>query len=355
MDALEMIRELSEAFGPPGFEDDVVQCARRYVPPTVMTEEDTLRNLYLYHGGNTAGRPKVMLDAHLDEVGFMVQAVKPNGTLRFIPLGIWVNSNIPAHRVRVRAKGGEEVVGIISTKPPHFMSEGEKGRTPEIADMAIDVGACSAAEARDAFGIRIAAPVVPDVPFFYDKKHDNMIGKAFDDRLGCAAVLAVMNDLASEKLPVDLVGALAAQEEMHMRGAQVTARRVKPDIAIVFEGTPADDTFTEPYLTQTALHKGPMLRHIDRMMITHPRFQRFALDTAEECGIPVQEAVRTGGATNGAVIHLSGEGVPCIVIGIPVRYSHTHYGIASYEDFRNGVRLAEEIIRRLDGDVIRSF
>ena len=98
-----------------------------------------------------------------------------------------------------------------------------------------------------------------------------------------------------------------------------------------------------------------MLRHIDARMITNPRFQRYALDLAEELGIPVQEAVRSGGSTNGAPIHLSNLGVPCIVMGLPVRYIHSHYGIASLEDFRNGVRLAAEIIRRLNADVIGSF
>lgn len=350
-----MIAELSDVFGPAGFEDEVVACVRRYVPSSAKTEEDTLRNFYLYHGGNTGRKPRIMLDAHLDEVGFMVQAIRSNGTLRFVPLGTWVNSNIPAHRVRVRAKDGRDVIGIIATKPPHYMNRADWDRTPDISDMSIDVGASSIEEVKEAFGIRIAAPVAPDVTFSYDEVHDLMIGKAFDNRLGCAAILSVMNDLEREELPGDLVGALAVQEESGIRGAIVTGRHVKPDAAIVFEGSPADDTFTEPYLVQTALHKGPMLRHIDEHMITHPRFQRFALDTAEELGIPVQEAVRTGGGTDGFRIHLSNDGVPCIVIGIPVRYCHTHYGIASFDDFRKCVRLAEEIIRRLDADVIRSF
>ena len=127
---------------------------------------------------------------------------------------------------------------------------------------------------------------------------------------------------------------------MGTRGAAVTANTVKPDLAIVFEGCPADDTVAEPYMIQTAIHKGPMLRHIDARMITHPRFQRYALDLAEELGIPVQESVRTGGSTNGAPIHLSNQGVPVIVIGIPVRYIHTHYGLAAHSDVENAAKLA---------------
>jgi putative aminopeptidase FrvX len=108
-------------------------------------------------------------------------------------------------------------------------------------------------------------------------------------------------------------------------------------------------------MVQTAIKKGPMLRHIDARMITNPRFQRYALNLAKEHGIPVQEAVRSGGSTNGASIHLSGNGVPTIVIGIPVRYAHTHYGISAYADFENGVKLACEILRNMNADVIASF
>ena len=184
----------------------------------------------------------------------------------------------------------------------------------------------------------MAAPVVPDVTFEYQEKHDLMIGKAFDCRLGCASILRTLDNLRDKTLNVDVTGAFAVQEEMGTRGATVTANTVKPDLAIVFEGCPADDTVAEPYMIQTAIHKGPMLRHIDARMITNPRFQRYALDLAEELGIPVQESVRTGGSTNGAPIHLSNQGVPVIVIGIPVRYIHTHYGIAAHSDVENAAR-----------------
>ena len=355
MDYLQMIADFSNANGPSGFEDEVVAVARRYAPTDAALEEDSLRNLYIRRSVHAGNKPVVQLDAHSDEVGFMVQAIRPNGTLKFLNLGGWVNSNIPAHRVRVRDRWGNWIPGITVAKPPHFMSAEEKNRMPALEEMSIDVGASSLEEAKNDFGIRVAAPVAPDVTFEYDAKHDLMLGKAFDNRLGCAAIQATLDALGSEDLAVDVVGAMAAQEEVGTRGAAVTARHVKPDIAIVFEGCPADDTVVEPWLSQTAIHKGPMLRHIDARMITNPRFQRYALDLAEELGIPVQEAVRSGGSTNGAPIHLSNLGVPCIVMGLPVRYIHSHYGIASLEDFRNGVRLAVEIIRRLNADVIGRF
>jgi len=135
----------------------------------------------------------------------------------------------------------------------------------------------------------------------------------------------------------------------------LTANVIKPDIAIVFEGCPADDTCVPAYEVQTAIKRGPMLRHIDARMITNPRYQRYALDLCKELDIPVQESVRKSGSTNGAAIHLSNKGVPTIVIGIPVRYAHTHYGISSYEDYVNGVKLACEILNRLDENIVKSF
>ena len=355
MNHLKMISALSNTFGPSGFEDDVVALARSFAPQSARIEEDSLRNLYIHRQENTGGKPVLQLDAHSDEVGFMVQAIRPNGTLKFIPLGSWVNSNIPAHKVKVRTRDGSLISGVTAAKPPHFMTAEEKTRMPALEEMSIDVGASSPEEAKERFGIRVAAPAAPDVAFEYDEKHDLMIGKAFDNRLGCAAILAALEQLAGEQLAVDVVGAMAAQEEMGTRGANVTARHVKPDIAIVFEGCPADDTVVEPWLSQTAIHRGPMLRHIDAKMITNPHYQRYALDLAEELGIPVQDSVRSGGATNGSAIHLSNKGVPVIVIGIPVRYIHTHYGIAAYSDFENSVKLACALLKRFDKELIYSF
>ncbi|GHT56303.1 aminopeptidase [Spirochaetia bacterium] len=352
---LTMIKEISDAPGVSGFEDEAVAVLRRYSEGLGDLNEDAMRNLYLRRSGPKTGLPVLQLDAHSDEVGFMIKAIRPNGTMDFVTLGGWVPSNIPAHRVLIRSGTGAWIPGIVASKPPHFLSEADKKAAPEIADMVIDVGASSDREIREEYHISIAAPVIPDVQFEYHVDHDTMMGKAFDNRLGSAAIISTLKELVASDLGVNVTGAFAAQEEMGLRGATVTAQVVQPDIAISFEGVPADDTVVESYAIQTAIKKGPMLRHIDARMITNPRFQRFALDTAARRGIPVQEAIRTGGATNAGVIHLSGKAVPAIVIGIPVRYIHTHYGIASYADFENAVKLACEVIRGLNAGVISNF
>ena len=353
--SLAMIGAISNAPGASGFEDAAVDTIRGFTGGMGELYEDRMRNLYLRRAGNTGGRPVVQLDAHTDEVSFMVQALKPDGTLRFLQLGSWVDAALAGHRVLVRNALGEYIPGIIASTPPHYMTD-EQRRAPLCSDtMTIDVGATSSEEAARVFGIRPGEPVVADVRFTYDDKRDIMIGKAFDCRLGCAAIIGTLDALRGDELGVDVVGAWATQEEMGMRGATVTVNRVKPDVAVCFEGCPADDTVAAPYMVQTAIKKGPMLRYIDGGMITHPRFQRFALNLAARLGIPAQAAVRSGGATDGAPIHLSNTGVPCIVIGLPVRYIHTHHGIASYADYVNAVRLGAEVVKALNSDVVDGF
>ncbi len=352
---MNMIRRLSNAMGVAGFEDQAVELLRHYSEGLGEIKEDTLRNLFIYRKENKGSRPVVQLDAHSDEVGFMVHSIRPNGTLQIIPLGSWVGNNIPAHKVWVRNADYEYIPGIITSKPPHYMSEQEKHAAIDIKQMTIDVGATSREEAVTRYKLRIGEPVVPCADFEYDEKNDIMMGKAFDNRLGCAGVIATLRELEQEELAVDVVAGIASQEEVGARGSVVTTRVIKPDIAIVFEGCPADDTSAEGHEIQTAIKKGPMLRHIDSRMITNPRFQRFALDLARERDIPVQEAVRAGGSTNGSVIHLSNHGIPTIVIGVPVRYAHTHYGISTYYDYENAVKLAVELLKTINEDIIRSF
>ena len=357
MNSLSLIETLSNAYGTSGFEDQVVEIAEQYAEAEKLgsVRHDCNLNVYINAEKNSGNRPVVMLDAHSDEVGFIVQAIKPDGTLCFLPQGGWSPYTVPAHKVKVQTYDGSWVSGIVASVPVHFLPRDRENVCPSFSEMVIDVGATSKEEVEKVFNIHIGAPVVPDVVFEYNETTDIMLGKAFDNRLGCAAVLETMKELQSEDLDVDVTGILSCQEEIGERGAFVTRDVVKPDIAICFEGCPADDTFSPEYMIQAGIKKGPMLRHIDRSMITNPRFQRFALELGRELGIPVQESVRSGGGTNGGPIHMSNGGVPVIVIGIPVRYIHSHHGFASMEDYKNGVRLAVEIIRRLNAETIKTF
>ena len=354
---LAVIKALTEAKGPSGFEDEAVAAARESLSDICDFEEDSLRNLYIYRRANTGDKPVLMLDAHSDEVGFIVHSIKPNGTLRFLELGGWSKNTLPGTRVLVRNRDGEWIRGAIAAKPPHFLSDEERAqnKVQSVSNLVIDIGARSAEEAKEAFGIRIGEPAVPATPFEYDEARDIMFGKGIDCRIGCAALIETMRLLSGMELDVDVIGVLSAQEEVGERGCKVAVNKVRPNIAIVYEGCPADDTFGEAYAMQTIMKKGPMLRYMDKSVICNPRFQRFALDTAEKNGLMAQASVREGGGNNAAVIQAQLAGAPSIVMGVPVRYIHGPSCITTYTDYDATVKLACAIARALNADIIKSF
>ena len=347
--ALSMIAQLSDAFGPSGFEDDVLTVARQYAEGLGTIEEDCLRNLYIYRKENTGNKPVIMLDAHSDEVGFMVHSIRPNGTLRFVTLGMWNKNALASAKVLVRNADGRYIPGIIASKPVHFGDQGSN-----ISDMSIDIGATSAQDAVENFHIRIGEPVVPAVKSDFDAEHGIIFGKAFDCRVGCAVILEALRRVEGKDLPCDVVGVLATQEEVGARGCKIAVNRVKPDIAVVVEGCPADDTFADG-ACQAALKKGTMFRHMDASIICAPRFQRFALDLAAERGIPVQESVRESGGNDGAVIQSTGIGAPAVVASVPVRYIHSMNCLCAYEDFETTVQMVVALMESITPEMIVSL
>lgn len=351
---IKLIEELSNAFGPSGFEDDVVEVIKKY-SIGLETEADSMNNVYARLKGNSGNRPIVMLDCHSDEVGFMVQAITPKGLISFLPLGGWVTTNVPAHPVLIQNSKGEIIKGITTSRPPHFINEADRDKKLVLNDIYIDIGATSREEAINAFGIEPGNAVVPDVDFYYNKNNGVMLGKAFDNRMGCLSVIEVMQRLKDEKLNIDVIGAFAAQEEVGTRGAEVTARMVKPDLAIVFEGSPADDIYYDEFTAQGCLKKGTQIRHLDKSMVSNPRFIGFAKEIAKEKNIAYQSAVRAQGGTNAGKIHISNKGVPTLVLGIPARYAHTHYCYSSEFDIDATVNLAVEVIKNLTDDKIKEL
>ncbi len=351
---IRMITELSDAPGVSGFEDAVLEIVRRKLGDICTFEEDKVRNLYIFRRNHDGNKPVMMFDAHGDEVGFMVHSIKPNGTLRFVGLGNMDPRGLAASEVLVRNASGEYIRGSIGLKPPHFSHGGEEQSLgPDV--FSIDIGARNAKEAVEEFGAAIGEPVVPATRCVYDEKHGIFFGKAFDCRIGIAAMISALRELDGLDLPFDVVGVVSSQEEVGDRGIEVAVNRVRPDIAVCFEGCPADDTFTEEYAIQTALKCGPMFRYMDRSVICSPRYQRWVLDLAEKNGIRAQASVREGGGNNGAEVNLSNKGVPVVVAGVPVRYIHSMSGITAYEDFENTARVAALIAKALTPEIFDTF
>ena len=353
MTDLQQIEKLCNARGASGFEDEVVAIAREYLKDIATFKEDSMRNLYIYPKYNKGNRPQVLLDAHSDEVGFMVQAIKPDGTLRFIPIGGWNEKCLPSSKVQICTSSGY-ISGVIAAMSPHLMTADQRNAPVSYENLVIDIGATSDREAVE-MGVEIGMPVVPLSPFEYNEKKGILHGKAFDDRLGVAAMLKCIKQLKDEKLDVDIVGVISSQEEVGERGITAAMYNVKPAAAICFEGCPADDTSAPPYMVQDALRGGVMLRHMDRTVICTPRFTSFAREVAKEKGIKVQMAVRSGGGNNGAYIISANGATPVIVAGIPVRYIHTFNCIAVLEDVESCTKFGVELCRKLNKEIIERF
>lgn len=353
--SIKLIKKLSNANGISGFENEVLDVAKNETAANLNFEQDAMQNLYLYTKNYNSDKPTVMLDSHSDEVGFMVKSINKNGSLKFVTIGNWAPQNIPAHKVRIKNRYGNYVKGIVASTPPHFLSQAEREQLLPVEKLIIDLGSTSYQQTIDNYGIEVGAPIIPDVEFEYDDSNQIMIGKAFDNRLGTAIVIELMLYFANQNLDFNLVGSLSAQEEVGTRGAEVTARKIKPDLALAFEGTPADDNFRDHYDSQSALNKGPQIRHRDISIISNPALVKFAKNSARLNKIPFQEAVRIGGGNDGARILLSNYSVPTTVLGVPVRYAHTHYCISSLHDYKNTIKWAKYIITDLSAAQIKQF
>ena len=351
---VKLIQDLSNAAGVSGFEDEVLVVVRTALEDICTFEEDKLRNLYIYRRNHSGKKPVLMLDAHGDEVGFMIHSIKPNGTLRFVKLGNMDAKGLAATEVKVRTTDGTYIRGIIGLKPPHF-SKGEDSNALALQNFSIDIGAKSAEEAVNDFHVAIGEPALPATVCRFDETHGLFFGKAFDCRIGVAAMVETIRRLDGLDLPFDVVAVVSSQEEVGDRGITVAVNKVKPDIAICFEGCPADDTFTESYAIQTALREGPMFRYMDVSVICSPRFQRWVLKVAKEHDIKAQASVREGGGNNGAVINMADKGIPVVVAGVPVRYIHSASGITAYEDFEHTAQLAALLAQELTTELLESF
>ena len=345
---INLIRDLTNAFGPTGFEDDVVEVIKKY-GQAFQLEVDAMNNVIARLAKNTGKKPVIMLDAHTDEVGFMVQAITSKGLLSIVNLGGWDVTNIPAHKFLIKNRNNEFITGISTSKPPHFQTDVEKQNSKlNLTEIFIDVGATSRQEVMEDFGIQIGDPVAPKVAFEYHQKNDILLGKAFDNRLGCVCILETMKALLTKQLNVEVIGGFAAQEEVGMRGAQVTSQLISPDLAIVFEGSPADDVYYDEFKAQCSLKKGVQIRHFDQSYVSSPTFINYAKQLADDNHIKYQSAVRSKGSTNAGKIHLTNQAVPVLVLGIPSRYAHTHYNYCALEDIEATIALAIKVIENLN-------
>jgi len=345
--SLEILRTLSDAFGPSGYEDDVREYIAELIRPLVDDVwEDAVGNLIAVRGGRS--KKKVMLDAHSDEVGLMVRHLDENGYLKFAKIGGWDDRLFPSHRVKLRTRDGRFYFGTIGMAPPHVLSDEAKSKTIKAEDYFIDVGALSAEDAAER-GISVGDVGVLDYPFF-EFSPDHFMGKAFDDRAGCTLVISALKALADGRIksPLTVYASFSTSEELGLRGARVSAFGIDPNVALAMEGTIGADFPGVPAdkrpCSQT---KGPVISVVDNTIMVPRRMNEFLFACAERAGIPYQIKMPMFGGTDAGAIHQTRAGILCGVIAVPCRYIHSPNSTLYWPDFENSEKLVLEAVSQI--------
>lgn len=352
MDKTELLfKELTEASGAPGREDEVASLMEKRLKPLARVSYDKLGSLIAEKKGSAA-QPRVMIAGHLDEVAFMVTEISKEGYLKFLPLGSWWGHVALAQRMRVITRKGV-VRGIVGSKAPHVLPPEERKKVLDINQLFLDVGCQEKFDVKKRLGIEVGDVIVPEASFEIMGNPDMYLAKAFDNRIACAAVIDILAALKKSTHPNTVYGVGTVQEEVGLRGAGTAAWQIDPDVAIALDVTIARDT---PGMSPgETVGKGPVIIVYDGSHIPNFKLRTLVQDTAAKLKIPVQFGSLERGGTDAGRIHLSRRGVPVMALAIPTRYIHSHAAMLSRKDYDNWIKLMVAVIRRLDAKTVNSF
>ena len=340
-----LLRELVDAPGPPGFEEAVRKVMVREMRPLADTiAYDGLGSVIATQGRSG---PRIMIDAHMDELGGMVRRTTPSGFITMQMLGGWLDQALVGQRwIIIGSKG--PVRAVTGIRDIHVLPAEDRTRVFPRDSIFLDVGARSAAEVA-ALGVSPGDPVVPDSPFTDLNGTGAYMGKAFDDRVGCAILIEAMRRLKGRPHPNQLFFVATVQEEIGLRGAEASAAIVKPDIGIALEaGVAGDAPGSKPEETQAVLGGGPGIFLYDSSAQPNRRFVALVKDTARAVGVPLQLDLVQGYGDDSAEIQRSNGGVPTVNLVVPTRYTHAHTGVINRRDFDQTVDLVVGLLLRLD-------
>ncbi len=334
----DLLKRLSNAPGVSGNESAVREIIAGEIEPYVDDlRTDHLGNLIAFKKGTQRGSRKIMLAAHMDEVGLMISHSNEKGLLFFVTVGGIDDRVLPAKRVLI---GKDRIPGLICIKPVHLTRREERAKVIRHDAMMIDIGTSSREQTEKL--VKQGDYAVFDTEF--EQLGRVCKGKAFDDRAGCAVLIEL---LRSGPYPNDLCPVFTTMEEVGMRGARVAAFAVKPAAAFVLEGTICDDGPRESDTSPTTeLGKGPAISIMDRSIIADKNLVQLLLSTAEQERIPWQIKQPGKGGTDAGPIHLSGTGIPCVPVAVPCRYIHSPVSFISKRDVENTVRLVSAALKK---------
>ncbi|MBN1620513.1 M42 family metallopeptidase [candidate division WOR-3 bacterium] len=333
------LEKLSNLCGVAGYEHAV----RKFIKDTISehvdsVQTDSLGNLICIKKAKEKG-PKILLTAHMDEIGFIVESISKDGFVHFTPSGGVDPRILPAKRVLI---GDKSVPGIICWPPPHLVKK-PGASIPEVSALIIDIGAESdkAAQKKIAVGDFITFDTV-----FGHLSKDRVKGKAFDDRMGCSLLMEMLKN--KEGFPFDLYGVFTVQEEVGLRGAGVLGERINPKAALVLEGTGAADFPQEDedldLPSYPCLGKGVVVTLSDNSILVSRKLIDLIEKVAKEKKIKYQFKQPQIGGTDAGRIHISRKGIPCAIFSVPSRYIHSPVSIASLSDYRETLKLAEAFL-----------
>ena len=330
---MELLKELCEASGIPGFEGRIRDIVRRELEPVVdEITVDAMGNMICVK--QRSGARKVMIAAHMDEIGFMVNHVGDKGWIRLIPLGGHDPRNMVAQRVRVCAEDGD-LVGIMypSLKPPHIQKESDRNKKPEVSDFVVDLG-LPAETVKEK--VKIGTPVTMKQDFL--ELGDCVSCKSMDNRVAVYVMIRAMQ--AATKFGFETYAVATSQEEIGLRGATTSATGIAPDVGIALDTPLATDI---PGISEhecvTKLGEGVAIKILDSSAIQHPKLVKFLQQLADQHEIKWQPEILTRGGTDSAAIQKSGSGVPVATISVPTRYIHTTIETSHRQDLQGAVDL----------------
>ncbi len=346
--ALDYLRQLVEPTGVSGAEQDVVRLVTQLVRPLADTVEiDPLGNVLAVRQGSSPGARRVLLAAHMDEIGFRVRGIEDNGFLRFEKVGGSDNRVLLAQRVWVGTLT-DRILGVIGVKSAHLATEQDRAAVPDHSLLYIDIGARDADQART-MGARLGAPVgfVGELAEL-GARSGRYTAHALDDRVGCAVLLALLDQLRQHPQPIEVIAAFTVQEEVGLRGAQAAARRFPFDVGLAIDTTALDDTpdtnAAHPHLR---LGAGAAVKIMDASLLAHPAVQRELLAAAEVAGLTVQQEVLMRIGTDAGALQFGGAGIPAGTVSIGTRYTHSPIEVLDERDLDDAVRLLSAFLNAI--------
>jgi endoglucanase len=368
---IDQLEKWTNAFGPSGFERDVAKLVKDYMTPFADEVLQDKTGSVIFKKGDKG--PKVMLAGHIDEIGFLISGISKEGFLTFNQLGGWWDQVLLGQRIVIKTRDGTKIKGIIIAKPPHILDPEDRKKVVTKDKMFVDVG-CKSKKEVEILGIKIGDPAVPDATFELlkrtqiikdeetgEKKEEDVtlaVAKGFDDRIGAFIIAEVMRNIKEEKInhPNQIFGVATVQEEIGLRGARTSAQMIQPDVGFALEVDISGDVPGVKKIKSPAeMSKGPSIMVADGSMLPNPNLKHFVMDVAKEIGINYQLSHIFKGETDAGVMHITGSGCPSLVISIPTRHIHSHYGILDLSDVEKCITLLVELIKRLDKETIDSF